>query len=617
MITGYLLSDRYQVGDVVGQGGMSVVLHGRDMRLDRDVAIKVLRADLVADDKYEARFRHEASNAASLNHPAIVGVYDTGETDDEDGAVPFIVMEYVNGETLREALAREGEFSTRRALEIAADICAALDFSHRHGIVHRNISPKNVMLDTTGAVKVMDFGVARPLAAGAGSTSTSAMVETAEYLSPEQARGEPVDARSDVYSVGCVLDEMLTGKPPFTAHSAVEVADQHVHRAPTAPSEIDPGISPDIDSIVLTALAKSPLNRYQTAAQMRTELSRALAAHRIRTAARSETADQPGSAVARLPSGGSGSPPLLAPPVTVTSDVDWEPEPRSRSKRVWGFVGIAGLCAAVLAGAIWLTLQVVTAGPPKAPVAVPDLSGKSLEEATAILQEKQLTLGSVAPVDSDDASTGKVVAQRPSSQTQVGQDTAVNVEIGKGVTLVAVPDLVGSTSDAAKKAVADARLNYVEQLQPSSDADKGRVLTQDAAPRADLAPGSTVTVTIGTGQNLVTVPGDVIGKNIDEATQILQQARLTVVAQDADGTEPVNQVIGMDQQSGKQVPEGTPVTLSYSNNTLMTMPGVQGQSPDQAVATLQSVGWAGDLSSLLQTPQAAPNGSSIGSVVNQ
>jgi len=284
VITGYLLSDRYQVGDVVGEGGMSVVLRGRDMRLDRDVAIKVLRADLVKDEKYEARFRHEASNAASLNHPAIVGVYDTGETDDEDGAVPFIVMEYVNGETLREALAREGEFPTRRALEIAADICAALDFSHRHGIVHRNISPKNVMLDTTGAVKVMDFGVARALAAGAGSTSTSAMVETAEYLSPEQARGEPVDARSDVYSVGCVLDEMLTGKPPFTARSAVEVADQHVHRAPTAPSEIDPGISPDIDSIVLTALAKSPLNRYQTAAQMRTELSRALAAQRIRTA---------------------------------------------------------------------------------------------------------------------------------------------------------------------------------------------------------------------------------------------------------------------------------------------------------------------------------------------
>src|SRR5664279_2753236 len=311
VITGYLLSDRYQVGDVVGQGGMSVVLHGRDMRLDRDVAIKVLRADLVADDKYEARFRHEASNAASLNHPAIVRVYDTGETDDEDGAVPFIVMEYVNGETLREALAREGEFSTRRALEIAADICAALDFSHRHGIVHRNISPKNVMLDTTGAVKVMDFGVARALAAGAGSTSTSAMVETAEYLSPEQARGEPVDARSDVYSVGCVLDEMLTGKPPFTARSAVEVADQHVHRAPTAPSEIDPGISPDIDSIVLTALDKSPLNRYQTAAQMRTELSRALAAQRIRTAQpRSDTAEQPGSGLARLPSGGSGSAPL-------------------------------------------------------------------------------------------------------------------------------------------------------------------------------------------------------------------------------------------------------------------------------------------------------------------
>ncbi len=261
---------------------MSEVHRGRDLRLGRDVAIKVLRADLARDPSFQARFRREAQNAASLNHPAIVAVYDTGETAGATGPVPYIVMEYVDGETLRDVLKNEGPLPPKRAMEIVADICAALDFSHRHGIVHRDIKPANVMLNRAGAVKVMDFGIARAVADGqATMTGTAAVIGTAQYLSPEQARGEAVDARSDVYATGCVLYELLTGEPPFTGDSPVAIAYQHVREAPRPPSETKPGLPHEMDAIVLKALNKNPLNRYQTAAEMRSDLVRALSGQAV------------------------------------------------------------------------------------------------------------------------------------------------------------------------------------------------------------------------------------------------------------------------------------------------------------------------------------------------
>ena len=238
-----LLGGRYQVGELLGYGGMAEVHRGRDLRLGRDVAIKMLRTDLARDATFQMRFRREAQNAASLNHPAIVAVYDTGEETAPTGeTLPFIVMEFVNGRTLKEVLGAEGRLQPRRALEIIADICAALEFSHRHGIIHRDIKPGNVMLTQTGQVKVMDFGIARALASGATTmTQTSAVIGTAQYLSPEQARGEAVDARSDVYAAGCVLFELLCGHPPFVGDSPVSVAYQHVREDPPAPSDINRG----------------------------------------------------------------------------------------------------------------------------------------------------------------------------------------------------------------------------------------------------------------------------------------------------------------------------------------------------------------------------------------
>src|SRR3954469_2874786 len=273
-----LLGGRYQVGELLGYGGMAEVHRGRDLRLGRDVAIKTLRSDLARDSTFQLRFRREAQNAASLNHPAIVAVYDTGEERGANGEpLPYIVMEFVNGRTLKEVLAAEGPLMPRRALEISADICAALEFSHRHGIIHRDVKPGNVMLTQTGQVKVMDFGIARALASGATTmTQTSAVIGTAQYLSPEQARGEAVDARSDVYATGCVLFELLCGHPPFVGDSPVSVAYQHVREAPPTPSDVNPDVPPDVDAIVLKALAKNPLNRYQSAQEMRADALRAV-----------------------------------------------------------------------------------------------------------------------------------------------------------------------------------------------------------------------------------------------------------------------------------------------------------------------------------------------------
>lgn len=479
-MTRHLYAGRYQSGDLVGNGVLSQVYRGRDQRLDRDVAIKVLRADLARDPSFQSRFRREAQNAASLNHPAIVAVYDTGETAGAGCAVPFIVMEYVDGQTLRAHLAAEPTLPPRRALDIAADVCAALDFSHRSGIVHRNVTPANVMISRDGTVKVMDFAVAR--AADAGQTTATTVIGTAHYLSPEQAAGQTGDARSDIYSVGCVLYEMLCGKPPFTGRSPVAVAYQHVSEAPRPPSRSAPGLTGQIDAIVLKALNKNPLNRYQTAKEMRTDLLRALAGQEVAATPLLQSADRiaqaPGmpsrptarhadlamasagqhaeagtrtmsgwpddrSAARALPQryDGDGQPvqlsaessrsgPSLLAPVRPVPAIPSErdPEAEEKTRHVWRMVTLAvvGVCVIV---ALWLTLMVVLAPPPPAKVAVPDLTGMTLDQATATLQDKNLTLGTVVQVEVDDAEAGTVANQRPSRLTQVDEGTPVNIEV--------------------------------------------------------------------------------------------------------------------------------------------------------------------------------------------
>ena len=271
---------RYELDDLLGRGGMAEVRRAVDRRLGRPVAVKQLRADLATDPTFQARFRREAQSAAGLNHPTIVAVYDTGEeTDPITGvSIPYIVMELVEGPTLRDILRDGRKILPERALELTQGVLDALSYSHKAGIIHRDIKPANVMLTPSGVVKVMDFGIARAVAdTSATMTQTAAVIGTAQYLSPEQARGETVDARSDIYSAGCLLYELLVGRPPFIGESPVSVAYQHVREAPVPPSQLDPVITPEIDAVTLKALAKDPIDRYQSAREMKADIARVLA----------------------------------------------------------------------------------------------------------------------------------------------------------------------------------------------------------------------------------------------------------------------------------------------------------------------------------------------------
>src|SRR5713226_4879242 len=271
-----LLGDRYELDGVVGRGGMAEVYRARDLRLDRIVAIKTLRADLARDQIFQARFRREAQSAASLNAPSIVAVYDTGEDMSTGVPVPYIVMEFVDGRTVRDLLIEGHRLLPERTLEITLGVLRALEYSHQAGIVHRDIKPGNVMVTRNGDIKVMDFGIARAMSdAQSTMTQTAQVIGTAQYLSPEQARGERVDARSDLYSTGCLLYELLTGRPPFTGDSPVAIAYQHVRENPIPPSRVDPEIPGWADAIVLKAMAKSPNDRYQSAAEMQADIQRA------------------------------------------------------------------------------------------------------------------------------------------------------------------------------------------------------------------------------------------------------------------------------------------------------------------------------------------------------
>src|SRR4051812_18034990 len=399
MTSPQVLGERYEIGGVLGRGGMAEVHHGRDLRLGREVAVKVLRQDLARDPSSQVRFRREAQAAASLNHPAIVAVYDTGEDRTPSGATPYIVMEYVEGETLRDVLRRERRLSPERAMSLTADICAALDFSHRNGIVHRDVKPGNVMITPQGTVKVMDFGIARAVSDSAATMpSTAAVIGTAQYLSPEQARGEGVDARSDVYSAGCLLYELVTGTPPFTGDSPVAVAYQHVREDPRTPSSINPEIPPELDAILLKAMSKNPANRYQSAADMRSDLLRALAGQRVEaTPVMGE--DEKTTILAAAPYGRDG---------------DWDEEDdAARGKRRKRIIALVTVLALLLVGGTIATLVLLNGGntpPPAATqVTVPNVVNAAVADARTHIEAVGLAVGTVTPQPSPAGQKGLVL----------------------------------------------------------------------------------------------------------------------------------------------------------------------------------------------------------------
>ncbi|MFC7247782.1 Stk1 family PASTA domain-containing Ser/Thr kinase [Catellatospora aurea] len=519
-----LLGGRYQVGELLGYGGMAEVHRGRDLRLGRDVAIKMLRTDLARDATFQMRFRREAQNAAALNHPAIVAVYDTGEERAPTGEVlPYIVMEFVAGRTLKEVLAAEGRLMPRRAMEITADICAALEFSHRHGIIHRDIKPGNVMFTPNAQVKVMDFGIARALASGATTmTQTSAVIGTAQYLSPEQARGEAVDARSDVYAAGCVLFELLCGHPPFVGDSPVAVAYQHVREEPPAPSESNRDVTPDIDAVVLKALSKNPANRYQSAGEMRADLLRAAAGRPVlATPVLREEQTIPMTAPARTGANRNA-------PARVGD---------ARRRRASGWV-IATLTALGVLAVVALTAGLILASQPK-DVAVPDLLGKTEAQARDALVAKGLkpTLGD--PILESNCEENTVAKQDPAKGAEVREKSEVKYQICGGKPLKTIPPLENSTQAFAENALRELSL-VPEVVAEDSEKPEGTVLSTNPAAGEKVAEGSKVTLKVSKGNRKPVPP--VTGKTEAQAIAALEQAGFRYNVKQGSPTEDANKV---------------------------------------------------------------------------
>ncbi|GGJ88706.1 serine/threonine protein kinase [Pilimelia anulata] len=543
-----LLGGRYQVGELLGYGGMAEVHRGRDLRLGRDVAIKMLRNDLARDRTFQERFRREAQNAAALNHPAIVAVYDTGEEHAPTGEVlPFIVMEFVNGRTLKEVLAAEGRIMPRRALEIVADICAALEFSHRHGIIHRDIKPGNVMLNRNGQVKVMDFGIARALASGATTmTQTSAVIGTAQYLSPEQARGEAVDARSDVYAAGCVLFELLCGHPPFTGDSPVAVAYQHVREDPPTPSQLNPEVGPDIDAIVLKALAKNPLNRYQSGAEMRADVLRAAAGRPVMATPVLGEAETMQLAAA----GGQ----------TATQQAAGVGNARRRKASAWV---IAGLAALAVIAATALVIGLTRENPPRAQtVDVPNLVGQAPTAAEGTLRDVGLVYAVGDPIKNDTCVKNTVARQIPQAGAPVNKGDTVTVGLCAGPNTVQVPtDLVGLTQAEAERRLGEVKLN-ANIVQVDSDATRGTVVRVPTAGRS-VELNSRVEVQISRG-NRKQVP-NVLGQTVDAAVNALRSAGFEVITEDGEpSTQNAGRVTDQTPSGGTVLKVGSTVRITVA-----------------------------------------------------
>ncbi|MFF3832419.1 Stk1 family PASTA domain-containing Ser/Thr kinase [Streptomyces sp. NPDC002458] len=530
------LGGRYELGSVLGRGGMAEVYLAHDTRLGRTVAVKTLRADLARDPSFQARFRREAQSAASLNHPAIVAVYDTGEDYVDGVSIPYIVMEYVDGSTLRELLHSGRKLLPERTLEMTVGILQALEYSHRAQIVHRDIKPANVMLTRTGQVKVMDFGIARAMGdSGMTMTQTAAVIGTAQYLSPEQAKGEQVDARSDLYSTGCLLYELLAVRPPFVGDSPVAVAYQHVREEPQPPSNFDPEITPEMDAIVLKALTKDPDYRYQSADEMRADIEACLDGQPVAATAAMGAAgyggydaygnDQPTTALRAADQG--GAPTSMLPPVNPDDGgygYDDRPGRRRQKKSNTSTILLVVAGILVLIGAILIGRYIFS---------------------------------------SSDSGSGKVD----------------------------VPNMVGSTVEEAQRLAENAEVTLkVGSKEPCETQEKDKICSQTPGSDAQMETGETVTVVVSTGAPKVEVP-DVLEKSADSARKALEDKGFTVNVKTAESDKTPDTVISQNPQGGSKAEKDTEVTITVAKKTTEPMPDVRTRSYDAAVAQLNALGF--------------------------
>ncbi len=552
---------------------MAEVYRAHDIRLDRTVAIKTLRVDLARDQTFQARFRREAQSAASLNHPSIVAVYDTGEDMASGIPVPYIVMEYVDGRTVRDLLQADHRLLPERALEIIDGVLGALDYSHQSGIVHRDIKPGNVMVTRNGDIKVMDFGIARAMSDNqATMTQTAQVIGTAQYLSPEQARGERVDARSDLYSTGCLMYELLTGRPPFTGDSPVAIAYQHVRENPVPPSVVDPDIPPWADAIVLKAMAKDPNDRYQSAGEMRMDVQRAMNGMAVSAPTRQ---DSYGRTQAMGAATMMANPTTSVPPYQYGDETDHGDEPPRRSYRA--LLWVLGLL--VVLGAVGALAYLMFGGGGKT-YAVPLVKG--LPQAQAV---REITAAHLKSTVVDQASSttkkGIVITSNPAEGNKVKANTVVTLYVSGGPQKVTVPNVVGQQVSSASSALTAKGLMVTVVSDTASTQPKGTVTKQNPTGNTTVNPGAKITLSVSGGG--VNVPS-VVGDSASTAQQILQGDGFKVDPKTVTGPSGATpgDVFQQTPSGSSSVPQGSTVTIYIAAQPASPTPSAPSPTPSQS-----------------------------------
>ncbi|MFJ8199008.1 Stk1 family PASTA domain-containing Ser/Thr kinase [Streptomyces sp. NPDC096152] len=597
------LGGRYELGQVLGRGGMAEVYLAHDTRLGRTVAVKTLRADLARDPSFQARFRREAQSAASLNHPAIVAVYDTGEDYIDGVSIPYIVMEYVDGSTLRELLHSGRKLLPERAMEMTIGILQGLEYAHRSGIVHRDIKPANVMLTRNGQVKVMDFGIARAMGdSGMTMTQTAAVIGTAQYLSPEQAKGEQVDARSDLYSTGCLLYELLTVRPPFVGDSPVAVAYQHVREEPQAPSVFDPEITSEMDAIVLKALVKDPDYRYQSADEMRADIEACLDGQPVAATAALGAVGYGGygddqATTALRSDAGAGATTMLPPmsPDDGGFGYDDRPDRRRQKKSNTSTILLVVAGVLVLVGAILIGKWAFSGGNAgDGTLKAPNFVGQSYDDAKRMAENSDLKLAPPTRKPCEDQPKGNVCSQDPTEGTDVKKGDTINLVVSTGAPKVTVPDVRGLTFDTAESQL-KAKGFVVEKRTQESDQSPGVVIDQDPKGDSTKQKGSTVTLTVAIEKKQAQVP-DVTGQTCDAAKQQMQANNLVGECTEVDTNDPnqVGKVIQTSPTANTKADPGSKVSIQIGKQPAQQktpVPSVVGQTVGQAKQILAQAGF--------------------------